>query len=83
MADTSQQRRGPSDATDYSSSKAPETQHEAEERQGQTSDSRLHPGGAHGAAADPGMSSLDRDTQPGGGRSTRQQDFGSIEDVKR
>ena len=73
--DTSTPRRGPSDATDYSASKAPETQQEAEERQ-PPSDTRLHPGGAHGAAADPGMSSLDRDNHPTGGRGPGQQDFG-------
>jgi hypothetical protein len=77
--DTSQQRRGPSDATDYSASKAPETRKEAEEEHPHPSDNRLHPGGAHGAAADPGMSSLDRDKHPTGARSPGQQDFGSTE----
>jgi hypothetical protein len=73
MADETSKQRGPSDATDYSASKAPETQQEAEERQ-PPSDTRLHPGGAHGAAADPGMSSLDRDNHPSG--RPGQQDFG-------
>ena len=50
-------KRGPSDATDYSSSKAPETNQEAEERD-HPIDPRLHPGGAHGTKVDPGMSSL-------------------------
>jgi hypothetical protein len=57
--ETKDPRRGPSDATDYSSTKAPETQHHAEEKDGNPSDPRLHPGGAHGAPGDPGMSSLD------------------------
>jgi hypothetical protein len=72
-ADPIQPPRGPSDATDYSSTKAPETRDHAEERDGQPSDPRLIPGGAHGAAADPGMSSLDRDVSPSGGRTTGQQ----------
>ena len=75
--DTSRQKRGPSDATDYSSTTAPETRTEAEENRRGPSDPRLKPGGAHGAAADPGMSSLDRDIPPHGARSTGQQDIGS------
>lgn len=59
MADPTQPRRGPSDATDYSSTKAPETRKEAEERDAHPDDPRLRPGGAHGAKNDPGMSSLD------------------------
>jgi hypothetical protein len=62
--ETKEPRRGPSDATDYSSTKAPETQVEAEEKGPQPSDPRLHPGGAHGAAVDPGMSSLDESAVP-------------------
>ena len=62
--DTKEPRRGPSDATDYSSTKAPETQPHAEEKDGTPSDPRLHPGGAHGASADPGMSSLKEDDVP-------------------
>jgi hypothetical protein len=77
--DTSRQKRGPSDPTDYSASKAPETRREAEEEHPHPSDPRLWPGGARGTAADPGMSSLDRDTPPSGGRSPQQQDFGSTE----
>ena len=73
--DTSQQKRGPSDATDYSSTTAPETKKEAEEQPHPT-DPRLVPGGAMGVAADPGMSSLDRDMAPHGGSSTGQQDIG-------
>ena len=63
-SDTNEPRRGPSDATDYSSTKAPETQAAAEERDGRDPDPRLHPGGAHGTHADPGMSSLDENTVP-------------------
>lgn len=74
MTDTPS-RRGPSDATDYSSSKAPETREEAEERHPHPSDPRLKPGGAHGAPVDPGMSSLDRDETPSGGESTGQTDY--------
>jgi hypothetical protein len=62
--ETKEPRRGPSDATDYSSTKAPETQVHAEEQDAHPSDTRLHPGGAHGAAADPGMSSLHEETVP-------------------
>jgi hypothetical protein len=69
-------KRGPSDATDYSSTKAPETQKEAEDRHEHPSDHRLQPGGAHGAKADPGMSSLDRDEHITGGQSTGQEDYG-------
>jgi hypothetical protein len=57
-------KRGPSDATDYSPTKAPETKVEAEEQHPHPSDPRLHPGGAHGTAADPGMSSLDENAVP-------------------
>jgi hypothetical protein len=68
-------KRGPSDATDYSSTKAPETREHAEERDPHPSDPRLHPGGAHGAKADPGMSSLDRDEASSGGESSGQADY--------
>ena len=77
-SDNIHQRRGPSDATDYSSTKAPETQQEAEERHPHPSDPRLQPGGMAGTSADPGMSSLDRDTHVTGGKSTGQQDFSEI-----
>ena len=60
MTDTTP-NRGPSDATDYSSTKAPETRNEAEEEQPHPTDTRLQPGGAHPAPVDPGMSSLDPD----------------------
>ena len=76
MNEPKDKERGPSDATDYSSTKAPETRKEAEERP-QPSDWRLIPGGEHGAAADPGMSSLDRSASISGGESTRQQDVGA------
>jgi len=75
--DDTQPPRGPSDAPDYSASQAPETRQEAEEQPPQPSDSRLKPGGARGAAVDPGMSSLDRDIPPHRGESPRQQDIGS------
>ena len=76
------EKRGPSDPPDYSATKAPETQQEAEERHGYPSDPRLVPGGIHGAAVDPGMSSLDRDIPPSHGESPRQQDIGSTRNMK-
>jgi hypothetical protein len=60
--------------------KKPET--ETGEQHPYPSDSRLIPGGARGAAVDPGMSSLDRDTLPGRGESPRQQDIGSTRNDK-
>ena len=80
MAEEVTKPRGPSDATDYSSSKAPATQNDAVEQHAHPSDPRLTPGGAHGTAADPGMSSLDRDVAISGGRSTGQENFGATED---
>lgn len=81
--DDRKQKRGVSDATDYSSTKAPETQQEAEQSPTRPSDPRLVPGGLRGTAADPGMSSLDRDVATSGGTSPRQQDVGSSEDRDR
>ena len=75
-------KRGPSDAADYSSTKAHETEKEAEEHHPYPSDPRLIPGGAHGAAVDPGMSSLDRDITPSASESPRQQDIGATRNVK-
>lgn len=77
MADdtTRTPKRGPSDATDYSSTQAPETRKEAEERHPDHEDMRLHPGGAHGAKADPGMSSLYREEALSGGESSGQADY--------
>jgi hypothetical protein len=69
MADTTEKpRRGPSDPADYSSTLAPETRKEAEERHPHPSDPRLQPGGAHPAKGDPGMSSLDEDEAKSGGQ---------------
>ena len=70
-------KRGPSDPTDYSSTEAPETQAEAGEQHPHPSDARLIPGGAHGAAVDPGMSSLERNNPPRGDESRRPQDLGA------
>ena len=67
--DTTRPNRGPSDATDYSSSVAPETREGAEERDGQPSDARLWPGGRNATPHDPGIGSLDRDTTISGGTS--------------
>jgi hypothetical protein len=63
-SESNEPRRGPSDATDYSSTKAPETQPAAEERDGRDPDARLHPGGSHGTHGDPGMSSLHEEDVP-------------------
>lgn len=72
---TPRPRRGPSDATDYSSTQAPETRAEAEEPNTEPEDARLRPGGRHGAEWDPGMSSLDRDSALSGGESSGQEDY--------
>lgn len=80
MTDESPKKPGPSDATNYSSTQAPETRKEAEEEVPQPSDYRLIPGGAHGAHTDPGMSSLDREITFSGGRSPNQQDIGATRD---
>jgi hypothetical protein len=64
------------DTPDYSSTQAPETRKEAEEKQPLPADGRLHPGGSHGTAHDPGMSSLDRADTLSGGESTGQEDYG-------
>ena len=79
--DTSKQRRGPSDPTDYSSTLAPDTKQHAEAGPPESTDHRLHPGGAHGTPTDPGMSSLDRDTAPHGGHSPGQQDIGATRNL--
>ena len=53
------------DTSEYSSTKAPETRDEAEERTSQP-DSRLIPGGAEPRTHAPqGIEALDRDTVPG------------------
>jgi hypothetical protein len=51
------------DTSEYSASKAPETRREAEERT-TTPDSRLIPGGDHGATVEIGMSAMDRSEVP-------------------
>ena len=78
----SDQTRGPSDATDDSSTKAAETQIDAEEQHTYPSDPRLHPGGSHGAPVDPGMSSLDREIPPGHAENPHLQDIGSTRNMK-
>ena len=69
MATDKEPRRGPSDATDYSSTKAPETQEDSDDFH--PGDPRLHPGGAHGSAVDPGMSSLHEEDLPDDPHHTR------------
>ena len=65
MANADRNRKD--DTSEYAPSKAPETSEHAEEAATQPDD-RLKPGGARGADADPGMSSLDRDKVPSGAR---------------
>ena len=75
-------RRGPSDATDYSSTQAPDTQEVADDREALPADERLEPGGEEGTPKGTGMASLDRDRHLTNGRSTGQTDFGGTEDSK-
>jgi hypothetical protein len=51
------------DTSEYSSTKAPDTRKEAEERQS-TPDARLIPGGAHGSHTAQGMAGLDIKADP-------------------
>jgi len=80
-SDSSQPARGPSDATDYSSTKAPETQNAAEQQE-PSGDPRLLPGGAHGSPTDPGMSSLVHEQQPAGASGMGMEDFGSTKTIE-
>ena len=70
------------DTSEYSSTEAPETRAEAEQRESQP-DSRLIPGGAQPRAGnDIGMPGLDRDAVPNGATDTgqtRYRDTGSDE----
>jgi hypothetical protein len=69
MEEVPKKRRGPSDATDYSSTQAPATREYAEGRQPLPSDERLQPGGPEGAPEDPGIASLKhRDSDRSGER---------------
>ena len=52
-----------SDSGDYSATKAPENRDHVES-EAQSGDPRLHPGGAHAAAAGVGMQELDRGCVP-------------------
>ena len=85
MADdrSGSQKSGPGtdDTTEYSSSKAPETRAEAEERAPQPNDPRLIPGGARGMQGDTGMSALDRDAVPNGAVDPGLQDFGAVDET--
>jgi hypothetical protein len=63
------------DTTEYSASKAPETRGEAEEKRS-FSDWRLIPGGRRGAAADIGITAVDRSGVPGAARDTGQTRYG-------
>ena len=55
------------DTAQYSSSKAPETRVQAEEKDGQR-DMRLIPGGAKGSPTLQGMAALERPAVPTGGK---------------
>ena len=70
---------GKHDTTDYSASKAPETQAAADGSQS-PSDVRLKPGGATGAAADVGMTGIDPGEVPSGGVAPDQVDTGGSPD---
>ncbi|HEX6975338.1 MAG TPA: hypothetical protein VF147_13125 [Vicinamibacterales bacterium] len=54
------------DTSEYSSTKAPETQKHAQEKKGNFTDMRLIPGGARGSDQPQGMDALDRDLVPSG-----------------
>lgn len=71
-------RRGPSDATDYSSTQAPATRKYAEDRRPLPSDERLEPGGPGGADGNPGMADADRDAADAS--TVPLTDFGATED---
>jgi len=60
----------------YVPTKAPDTAQPAEEKKSQ-GDPRLHPGGAQGSPASPGMDGLDRDTVPSGAVRPEQLDYGA------
>ena len=81
--ETHGKKRGPSDATDYSSTQAPETQKVAEMRHPLPTDDRLVPGGTRGADDNQGLPALDRDEANSGGQSTGQTDYGASEKPKR
>jgi hypothetical protein len=63
--DTAQQIANKDEASEYSASKAPETRRAVVGRVS-PEDPRLIPGGAHGSAADVGMSGMNREDVPSG-----------------
>ena len=63
--ETARQSATQEKASEYSASKAPETQQAATGRVS-SPDIRLFPGGAHGASADVGMSGMNREDVPSG-----------------
>jgi hypothetical protein len=67
MADETGVKPGPAGAASTTPPATPDAQ-AAEETQEQPTDPRLLPGGLHGTAVDPGMSSIDPDTVIGLGR---------------
>jgi hypothetical protein len=68
MADETGVKPGPSGPASTASPTAPDPQAAAEEEREQPTDPRLLPGGSHGTAVDPGMSSIDPDAVIGLGR---------------
>jgi hypothetical protein len=71
---------GTNDTAEYSASKAPETRQHAEERApDDVTDPRLIPGGAHGARADTGMHTLDRDKVPNAATDPGLTDYGEVD----
>jgi hypothetical protein len=81
---TSNKGPGTNDTTEYSASRAKQTREHAEERSpDDTKDWRLIPGGAHGAAMDTGMASLDRDTVPSGATDMGLTEYGDLDETSR
>ena len=67
------------DTSEYSASKAPETQQHAENREPVNfSDWRLIPGGRHGSPEPNGMNALYRSDVPSGATPPKQTSFGDV-----
>jgi hypothetical protein len=71
-----EQEKKKDDTSEYSSSKAPETQVHAEEKASEP-DERLLPGGPRGTPNPTGMSGLDHDMVPNEDVGKAQRDFGT------
>lgn len=67
------------ETSDYSATKAPETQQHADEKEPVNfTDWRLIPGGKHGSPEPSGMNALHRSEVPSGADSPRLTDFGDV-----